>query len=259
VTEIERIEHAMYATANRLGGGSLTWTDDWVQLTTPDAMTDYRNLVYRSILPDQDVDARIEEMIRFHEELGVAFRWWVTPSTRPVDMGRRLEAHGFVQVDDVEGMVADAASFPEPASADITVEKVGMDTAEAWLDATCRGWDTPPAARERFRMEVERELCNPDTRCHYFLARWRGEPAGSGGLTYVDDFAHFSGSVVIKEFRRRGVYGELILERMRHVREAGLRVVTNTCVKTTSAPICAARGFRGVCEMQVFRHAGGAE
>jgi GNAT superfamily N-acetyltransferase len=225
VTEIERIEHAMYATANRLGGGTLEWTDDWVQLTTPDAKTDYRNVVYRSVLQEDEVDARVSEVIEQHRRMGVGFRWWVTPSTRPADMGTRLEAHGFEHIDDVEGMVADANEFPEPGRDDIEVVRIGI--AE----------DGPSA--------------------HYFMARRDGAPVGSCALSILDGYGHFAGSVVIPEHRRCGVYREMIHERMRFLRSTGLRDVTNTCVKTTSAPICAMLGFRKAFDSRIYRHAGG--
>lgn len=257
MTDAERIEQAMYATANRLGGGTLQWSDDWVQLTTPEADTDYRNIVYRSVLADDEVDARVSEVIDQHRALGAGFRWWVTPSTRPRDMGSRLLARGFEHIDDVEGMVADAGGFPEPAAGDVEVLRIGLDEADTWVETTGEGWDMPAAGRARFGVEVRNVLADPDSRSHYFLARLDGVPAGTCALTLVDDFAHFSGSVVIPEYRRRGAYRAMILERMRFVRARGMRHVTNTCVKSTSAPICAKLGFRKVFDSQIYVHAGG--
>jgi len=257
VTDIDRIERAMYATANRLGGGTLEWTDDWVQLTTPNAKTDYRNVVYRSVLSEDELDARVAAVIEQHRRLGVGFRWWVTPSTRPADTGTRLEAHGFEHIDDVEGMVADANEFPEPSRDDIEVVRIGLAELDEWVDTTGDGWDMPASGRARFRTEVETVLAENSPSAHYFVARRDGVPVGSCALSILDGYGHFAGSVVIPEHRRCGVYREMIYERMRYLRSIGLRNVTNTCVKSTSAPICAKLGFRKVFDSKIYRHAGG--
>ena len=258
MTEVDRIEQAMYATANRLGGGTLEWTDDWVQLTTPDAKTDYRNVVYRSVLPEDDVDPRVSQVIDQHRALGVGFRWWVTPSTRPADMGARLEALGFEHIDDVEGMVADANEFPDPSRTDIEVVRIGLAELDEWVETTGIGWNMPASGCARFRTEVQDVLAEASPSAHYFVARRDGAPVGTCALSILDDYGHFSGSVVIPAHRRCGVYREMIYERMRFLRSIGLRHVTNTCVKSTSAPICAKLGFRKVFDSQIYRHAGGS-
>ena len=258
MTDTDRIEQAMYATANRLGGGTLQWMDDWVQLTTPDAKTDYRNVVYRSVLQEDDVDARVSEVIEQHMGLGVGFRWWVTPSTRPADMGARLEALGFEHIDDVEGMVADANEFPEPSRKDIDVVRIGLAELDEWVDTTGDGWDMPASGCARFRTEVQNVLAEASPSAHYFVARKDGTAAGTCALSILEGYGHFSGSVVLPEQRRRGVYREMIYERMRFLRSLGLRHVTNTCVKSTSAPICAELGFRKVFDSQIYVHPGGS-
>ena len=248
----------MYATANRLGGGTLEWSDDWVQLTTPDAKTDYRNVIYRSVLREDEVDARVAEVIAQHRELGVGFRWWITPSTRPTDMGARLELLGFEHIDDVEGMVADANEFPEPSGDPIDVARIGPAELDEWVETTGVGWNMPESGRARFRIEVQDVLAEANPSAHYFIARRDGTPVGTSALSILDGYGHFSGSVVIPAARRQGVYREMIYERMRFLRSLGLRPVTNTCVKSTSAPICAKLGFRKVFDSRIYRHPGGS-
>ena len=158
----------------------------------------------------------------------------------------------------VIGMVADARDFPDPEQTDITVERIGIEHAELWASVTADGWNTPPAARARFFMEVERALRKNDPRGHYFIARLGGTPVGTGVINCVDDFAHFNGSVVLEQYRRRGIYRALIYERMKFVRGLGVTSVTNTCVSDTSAPICARLGFRTAADFEIYRHPGGS-
>ncbi|MHC4937875.1 MAG: GNAT family N-acetyltransferase [Planctomycetota bacterium] len=250
MSEVELLEWALCENNRLIALGSYQAAPDWVQLTTPRAKTDYRNLVLRSVLSDERADERIDAARRHFAGVGVDFRWWVTPSSRPLDLAERLEARGLRLADTVVGMIADPAQFTD-ASPDVTLDLVDLDTLDQFADMNRRAWGGLPAARDRFREVARRELDSGGQRMS-FIARYRGEPVGSGSLMFLEHAAHFAGSAVLPEFRGRGVYTGMIKRRMALVRERGIGVVTNLCRAGTSAPICEKLGFRPVCEMQVF-------
>src|SRR5437588_3525685 len=52
------------------------------------------NAVTRVCLTDADAEARIAELVDRVRARRVPLLWWVTPSSRPRNLARRLEAHG---------------------------------------------------------------------------------------------------------------------------------------------------------------------
>jgi GNAT superfamily N-acetyltransferase len=256
VALVERLESALYETAGRGGIGELVRRPDWVQLTTPEAKTPFRNGILRSIVTVDALAYQIERAVAHYRRYGVPFRWFVTPSTRPVDTGDALIDAGFVHADTLHAMAASPADFPEPRRDDVTVEVVGPDTVETWLSVEQRGWGMPDAGIERFRKEVISEVvAAPEPTSIYYLARLDGEPAGTASVALCGDSAHFKGSVVREEFRRRGIYTELIYARMRDLRARGIGLATIHGREATSAPVCAKLGFETACRFHVYEMA----
>ena len=254
---IDLVERALVEGADRGGAGALEEGDGWARLTTAAASSEFRNAVLRSRLEPEEADARIEETIAHFDALGTPFRWFVTPSTRPRDMGERLLRRGFRLAPVIAAMTARPGDFPRPDAPDMDVVDVGPAEADAWVDTLRRGWDMPPPAVARFRAEIEGGLAARPRRSFYFLARWRGEPAAEGSLTLFDGYAHFDGSTTVPAYRRRGLYRALILARMAFLRTRGVGLVTNHCRADTSAPICARLGFEKACEFRAYRFPGG--
>jgi len=250
VSEVELVERALYFANTRMG--EVVREPGWIQVTLPGAKTDYRNLVLRSVLADDDADAAIERAKAHFAGVGVDFRWWITPSSRPADLDARLARHGLWQADEVAAMLAVPRDFPGADAPDVEVRAVAEDELDAYADVAVRGWGGPPQARARFRASAQAAM---RTGGGGFVARWRGEPAGAAELAFFDGGAHFSGSVVLPAFRRRGIYRALIDARMRAVRARGAPLVTNLCRAGTSAPICRRLGFRDVCAMRIFSSA----
>ncbi|MHC4848000.1 MAG: GNAT family N-acetyltransferase [Planctomycetota bacterium] len=164
-------------------------------------------------------------------------------------MGKMVERPGWVQVTD-----ANAKTDYRNLILRSVLETNEADDLDIHADITSRGWGSPPAARERFRRIAEAEFRTLGERATY-LATYRGEPAATAGLSFLKHSAHFAGSVVLPEFRGRGIYRAMIEERMRIVRQRNVPIVTNLCRSSTSAPICRKVGFRSIGEMLVFSSA----
>jgi GNAT superfamily N-acetyltransferase len=249
---IERLESVLYDSAGRGGVGELVREPDWVQLTTPEAKTPFRNSVLRSVVSVDALALRIERAVAHYRGHGLPFRWFVTPSTRPVDTGDALLDAGFTHADTLHAMVARPGAFPDPSRDDVAVEVVTPDTIEEWLSVEQAGWGMPDAAIVRFRKELTEALSAPEPASVYYLARLDGRPTGTASFSLHGDFAHFNGSVVLEDCRKRGVYTELIYARMRDLKTRGIELVTNHCREATSAPVCAKLGFEAACRFYVY-------
>lgn len=121
-----------------------------------------------------------------------------------------------------------------PAS-DVTVERVGPEDGERWLDVSLAGWGapdgtgaaTPPHEQGGLR-EVFGDFLRTDAIAHY-LASIDGVPAGSGSARYDQDgIAYLVGASTAPAYRRRGVQRAILNTRLAAARAAGceLAVVT---------------------------------
>ncbi len=252
--KVAKLEQALCYLEDPGDGFEEFQSETWVQYTEPNAPTHFRNGVLRSVLQPDELQERIAATIAHYDALSLPFRWMVTPSTRPLNTLDVLMANGFTHHETLEGQVADPANFPAPPEDDVEVVEVDEDLIEDWIEVNRLGFGLPEQAVPRFRQSMTRRL-SEDPRCHCtLLARVDGKPAAVGSYVLRDDFAHFSGAATVKAFRRRGLYRRLILERMARLRAAGISLVTNHCVSTTSAPICKRVGFEHVCDFEVLIH-----
>src|SRR5258707_912878 len=118
VTPAEAIENNVYAyplfhpwsRAEGYEGPDLLWT-------ISDIAAPYFNRIGRANLGQNEADAAIAAVIARARAKNVSLVWWVGPSSRPADLGRRLVAHGFRHTVDLPGMAAEleveqAASAP---------------------------------------------------------------------------------------------------------------------------------------------------
>ncbi len=86
----------------------------WVMSGVPNALF---NAVLRSQLPAGEVDGKIGAILAPFARRRVPMYWYTGPSTRPLDLGRRLEVHGLSHVENAPGMAVDLRAPREDPSA----------------------------------------------------------------------------------------------------------------------------------------------
>lgn len=114
-------------------------------------------------------------------------------------------------------------SIEAPASvlpASIRVRIIGPDEAGIWADVNARGWaDEHPEFEDFIRETGKMMVARDDSPC--FLAEMDGTPAAAAVLTIHKGVALFAGGATPPEYRRRGLQGALLAERMRYAVEHG--------------------------------------
>ena len=85
------------------------------------------NGIFRTQLSPEETDAKIEATLTHFKARHLPLIWWTGPSTRPADLGERLQAHGLWHAEDAPGMAVDLLALPEelPTPSGLTIEPVG--------------------------------------------------------------------------------------------------------------------------------------
>ncbi len=164
------------------------------------------NSVARARLPEAGADAAIEARIRDCAARGVPTLWWTGPSTRPADLGVRLERRGFV-LEPALGMAADLDTIPinveEPS---ITVEPVtDAATLDTWSRVLCQSFGAPQpfgAAFAELAWSIGVDDASP---FRHFLGRVYGEPAATCSVFFGAGVAGIYDVATLPDWRRRGL------------------------------------------------------
>ena len=72
--------------------------------------TEANGVVLARLLPEK-LDIKIEEAKEFFKSRGLPWTWYIGPFTRPLDLGKHLEGHGFTQVYDMPCMALELAAM----------------------------------------------------------------------------------------------------------------------------------------------------
>jgi GNAT superfamily N-acetyltransferase len=219
---------------------------DWHQLITPTLKQGGLNGVSLAILDEDEVDQVIDETIRGYEELGVKFRWTVGPDSRPLDLGKRLEARGLRPIL-TAAMAAEHDGVPKDRA--VEVELVGPDTVDEFNRVMSEGWSMTSKVLSEYNAHVLRE--SPD-RNPFFIARIDGVGVGVASYFAFPRSAYLVGGVVLPEYRGRGVYRALVRARQEHAWEAGISLATCHAMAHSSAPILEKLGFKTICQFTSY-------
>lgn len=212
-------------------------------------------VLYSRLSEDDDLNAVIQAQIDYYQERGAhSFEWkyydYDKPDALPID----LAANGLQPEDKEAVMVLSHDSAPDILRTQPThdIRKV-IDTA--MLDDADRVhatvWKNKSAVSERV------------------LPMWEADPESvSVYIAYVDDtpvsygrvefaagnqvFASIWGGATLPDYRRRGIYTQLVAARMQEAVERGYRYLTVDANTRTSMPILEKLGFERLTHATAF-------
>jgi len=203
---IEDSLEAFPLTLAQLPGAEVYDTPDllWVATGMP---IDIFNGVYRCILDEQSVDARIEELQQEFRRRRLTLFWQIGPSSRPADLRQRLLTHGFTHEEDEPGMALDLLAmneaFPEPAELRIRVVD-DQSALHRWVEVW--GFGVPEDIRPLFQEAHVRLGFGPDLPWRYYLGDVLGKPVATALLFFGAGIAALH-NVVTLPGQRAGFLG----------------------------------------------------
>jgi GNAT superfamily N-acetyltransferase len=203
------------------------------------------NPVFRPRLTPETADQQIEEVLRGFESHGVPMNWWLTRSSQPTDLARRLERRGLAATMSLREMSADLNAIPDsvpvPTGCRITEART---PEELWhanrVMTTCYG--QTDAVAEAMAHHQQQNGFGGDHPLHHFLGYLDEKPVSTASVHLSHGIAGIYTVATLREARRQGIGGAVTLAALHLARDAGYRVASLQASEM-GAPVYARLGF----------------
>lgn len=135
--------------------------------------------------------------------------WWVGPSTRPADLGRRLVGRGFVEAEPEFGMAIDiaAARRGDPVGADVSVAQVaGRADLDEWLSVMAGAYDWSGGGAATAWAELYGAVVDDvDPPWRHLLVRQSGRAVACSSIFFAEGLAFVTNIGTLPDARGRGL------------------------------------------------------
>lgn len=217
-----------------------------------DVPSPFCNNVLHAQLPPDGIDARIEATLSPFKSRNLPVRWWTSPSTRPADLGKYLEAHGLTRMPDVAGMAVHLPTLNEKPTkpSDLTVEQVNdVKTLDQWIQVLTIGLGVPVSVGTLF-FDVLSSLGFGLPWRHYI--GWRmGKPVACSSLLLGGGVAGIYFVATVPQARGQGIGTALTLVPLLEAHAMGYRIGV---LGSTQMGLSVYRrlGFREYCQFGIY-------
>lgn len=213
------------------------------------------NAVVRTNLPPAHLDAAIDVTLAPFIVRRVPMLWWVTPSTRPVGLGARLEAHGLVYRGEGSGMAADLRALPvddTPPNGFAVEEVTDVAQLREWIRTNEEAYDSNAGLADATYVAVESAAGFGAHRPYRrLLGRLHGVPVATAALFLGAGVAGLYAVACVGTARRLGIGTAISLAALREARALGYRAAV-----LESSPsgfnVYARLGFRECCRLRSY-------
>jgi GNAT superfamily N-acetyltransferase len=179
--------------------------------------------------------------------------WWTGPSSEPSDLGRHLEAHGFLHAETVPGMAVDLNMLNEAADQPpgLRVEEVTDEAAlRIWSKSCVEGFEMPDFSQE-FTEACLASGFGPDTPMRLFQT-WMDDEAVATALVFFGaGVAGIYNVATVPNARGRGAGTAVTLAPMVEARAEGYRVAI-LHASPMGYPVYRKLGFREYCTVHHY-------
>lgn len=212
------------------------------------------NSVLRARLSPDSVDVAIEGAKARCASRNVPMLWWTGPTTRPTNLGKYLEAHGFTREEDAPGMAVDLLAMNEELQAPpgLVIEQVGdVETLKQWYQVFKAFFGFPGYLENAWvdsfasvGFDARSSLC-----C--YIGWLSEEPVATSFLVLGAGVAGIYGVGTVPNARRQGIGTAMTLAPLRRARELGYRVGVLRSSEIGYS-VYHKIGFREYCEMGLY-------
>jgi GNAT superfamily N-acetyltransferase len=206
------------------------------------------NSVLRARLPEDCADDVIGARIDACRSRNVPLLWWTGPSTRPCDLGARLDRHGFF-LEGALGMAADldGGAVELPVDPHVSIDRVDdAGTLATWSEVLCESFSAPRPFGHAFTELALTIGLGARSPFRHFLARVNGQPAATCSLFLGAGVAGIYDVSTLPERRKRGIGRRITAAAMHDARALGYRMAILHS-SSLGAGMYRALGFKDIC------------
>lgn len=184
------------------------------------------NGVFRTQLAPDDIDARIGETLAHFKARRLPMLWWISPSTRPANLGKHLEDHGLTHTAE-PGMAVDLLALNEdvPQPSGLEIEHVrDLETLKKFGHAADIGFGIPDFVGKAI-LDIEASLgFGYHLPRQHYVGLLKGEPVATSTLFLGAGVAGIYSVATVPDVRRRGIGSAMTSVPLREARARGYRI-----------------------------------
>lgn len=172
------------------------------------------------------LDSAVEATLQAFAVRAAPMMWWVGPSTRPIGLGERLEAHGLTRAGESSGLVVDLASVDQRRQAISRLTFATVTDEEglaAWARTAARGFGFDDGLGATIKEMALQQCSSPFPRWRYCLAYLDGQPVATAAIFLHAGIAGIYAVTTLADIRRRGFAAEIIRAALREAGSLGYR------------------------------------
>lgn len=212
------------------------------------------NGIVNARFPENRLEDILSEHLQQFATKQVPMAWLIGPSTRPVDLGNRLQTHGWMPGGEAPGMAIELQTLNEAFSSppSLTIERIhDAETLRTWLRVMTVGSDIPEEGLKLLLELVSRHGFMDNPSVHYYLGVLAGKPVATSLLYLGAGVAGIYNVATLPEARHQGIGSALTLAPLLQARTWGYRVGT-----LQSSPmglhLYQRLGFREYCKFHAY-------
>ncbi len=190
-----------------------------------DLPSPFCNNVLRAQFTQEDVDTRIEETLSQFRSRSLPIRWLTSPSTRPVNLGNYLEAHGLPHITDYPGMAVDLLKLNEDLEilSDLSIERVDdLKTLDQGRRVFTLGYGVP-ISLGNLLFDIFSSL-GFELPLRHYVGWLKGKPVSCSTLLLSSGVAGIYLVATVPESRGQGIGSALTLAPLCDARDLGYRI-----------------------------------
>ncbi len=200
------------------------------------------------------IDARINEMLAFFNTRNTDFSWTTGPSTRPTNLARMLETHGFVYSDSTTGMAIDLQALNEhiSANANLTITEIeDLETLKLLRSIEISGFGASEMAAQNYYDSYAHTGFGNGTPWHHYIGWLHGEPVSIASLLFHAGVAGIYGIATIPQTRRQGVAAAMTIHALHEARRRGYHIAVLSPTEMSYA-LYRRIGFQEYCKLMHY-------
>lgn len=193
------------------------------------------NSITAANLKDEDLDLQIKKIIKPYLSAGVPVCWYVTPSSKPLNIGKCLIANDFTLAAKVKAMAMEIDIKIAPKiNNDLIIKEVDSQIKiKDWVGVLCKGYNLPEFVERSYCEFYSAVLSNQEAKIKGVICYDKEKPVGIANLICGDNSAAIYDVVTIPSARCQGI--ATCMSKFLLVKAGGLGYEKCTVISTPQA------------------------